>query len=280
MEMSTHEQERLMNLLADRATQPLSPEELNELKELLEKYPLGENLQLDLAAAAVDLGRIQVDEPLPANLRDKVLADAYQYLDAAPQAPEKSPEKKVSPVESPAENLLQFPSRLNRWQWAGWYVAAACLVLAVTGWWDKLTPRPPQTPLTMAELRERLIAESPDLVKTAWSPTTDESAKRTIGDVVWSNSQQQGFMRFQGLPAIDRSQNEYQLWIFDANQDERYPIDGGVFDVNEATGEVIVRIQAKLKVSQPTLFAITVEKPGGVVVSKRDKLVLVAKVEP
>lgn len=278
--MSTYEQERLMHLLADRATQPLSPEEQNELKELSEKYSSGENLQLDLAAAAVDLASLNVDDPLPANLRDKVLADAYRYLDAAPQTPEIPEEKKLSPVEGSADKVIQFPSSMNKWQWAGWYVAAACLVLAVTGWWDRLSSRPPQTPLTMAQLREQLIAESPDLVKTAWSPTVDERARQASGDVVWSNSRQQGFMRFQGLPAIDPSQNEYQLWIFDGSQDERYPIDGGVFDVNEETGEVIVRINAKLKVSQPKLFAITVEKPGGVVVSKRDKLVLVAKVEP
>jgi hypothetical protein len=277
--MGADEQVRLMNLLADRAIQPLSPEEQNELNELLEKYPSSERLELDLAAAAVDLSRINVDEPLPADLRDRILVDAYAYLDSANQTQKPGQEKKISDDEDAAGKVIQFPTRLNRWQWAGWYVAAACLALAVIGWWDRLNP-PPQTPLSLAELRERLIAESPDLVKTAWSPTGGAGAQHLNGDVVWSNTRQQGFMRFQGLPAIDPAQNEYQLWIFDANQDERYPIDGGVFDVNEATGEVIVRINAKLKVSQPRLFAITVEKPGGVVVSKRDKLVLVAKVEP
>ena len=36
-------------------------------------------------------------------------------------------------------------------------------------------------------------------------------------------------------------------------------------------------IRAKLPVGEPVLFAITVEKPGGVVVSKRDRIALVAK---
>jgi len=49
-----------------------------------------------------------------------------------------------------------------------------------------------------------------------------------------------------------------------------------VFDV---TGdEVVVAIDAKLRVREPTLFAITIEKPGGVVVSRRERLVLVAAV--
>jgi hypothetical protein len=50
-----------------------------------------------------------------------------------------------------------------------------------------------------------------------------------------------------------------------------------VFDVTSG-GEVIVPIHAKLKVTKPTLFAVTVEKPGGVVVSKRERIVVLAKV--
>ena len=37
-------------------------------------------------------------------------------------------------------------------------------------------------------------------------------------------------------------------------------------------------ITAKLAVHTPTLFAVTLEKPGGVVVSSRKRLVLAAKV--
>jgi hypothetical protein len=53
-----------------------------------------------------------------------------------------------------------------------------------------------------------------------------------------------------------------------------------VFDVagTDADGEVCVPIDARLPIGKPTLFAITVEKPGGVVVSKRDRLPLLAKV--
>jgi anti-sigma-K factor RskA len=84
-------------------------------------------------------------------------------------------------------------------------------------------------------------------------------------------------MSFRGLPANNPSESQYQLWIFDQNQDERYPIDGGVFDIGP-DGEVIVPVTAKIRVREPTLFAITVEKPGGVVVSSRKRLVLAAKV--
>ena len=85
-------------------------------------------------------------------------------------------------------------------------------------------------------------------------------------------------MTFRGLPANDPTRTQYQLWIFDQNQDERHPVDGGVFDIAPGSSEAVVPITAKLAVHTPTLFAVTIEKPGGVVVSSRQRLVLAAKV--
>jgi anti-sigma-K factor RskA len=98
------------------------------------------------------------------------------------------------------------------------------------------------------------------------------------GDVVWSDSQKVGYMRFRGLPPNDPNRETYQLWIFDESQDDKTPIDGGVFDVN-SDGEVIIPIDAKLSPQNVKMFAVTVEKPGGVVVSKREKIAALAKVE-
>jgi hypothetical protein len=60
--------------------------------------------------------------------------------------------------------------------------------------------------------------------------------------------------------------------------DRQYPVDGGVFDVPKADGDVVVRIDPRLPVSRATAFAVTVEEPGGVVVSSRDRLPLLAAV--
>jgi len=54
-------------------------------------------------------------------------------------------------------------------------------------------------------------------------------------------------------------------------------VDGGVFDITD-DGKVIVPIEAKLPVGAPTLFAITVERPGGVVVSDQGRIAMVGKV--
>ena len=107
--------------------------------------------------------------------------------------------------------------------------------------------------------------------------TADPESATGIGDVVWSPSRQQGFMRFRGLAANDPAVAQYQLWIFDAERDEAYPVDGGVFDVPpEANGDVVVRIDPRLVVSRAVAFAVTVEQPGGVVVSSRSRLPLLA----
>ena len=82
-------------------------------------------------------------------------------------------------------------------------------------------------------------------------------------------------MLFDGMRVNDPSVEQYQLWIFDKNRDQAFPVDGGVFDVS-STGEVIVPISAKLHVDEPVLFAVTIEAPGGVVVSKRERIVVTA----
>ena len=87
---------------------------------------------------------------------------------------------------------------------------------------------------------------------------------------------QQGYLRIVGLDVNNPAEQQYQLWIFDDGRPDSDPVDGGVFDVSQE-GEVIVPINAKLKVFQPSLFAITIEEPGGVVVSKQERVPLLAK---
>ena len=116
-----------------------------------------------------------------------------------------------------------------------------------------------------------------DVVRTDWSPGDDPLAAGVSGEVVWSPSEQRGFMRFRALQPNNPTVAQYQLWIFDGTRPSETPVDGGVFDVVD--GEVIVPIDAKIDVRDATLFAITLEEPGGVVVSKRERLLLLGTVE-
>ena len=97
------------------------------------------------------------------------------------------------------------------------------------------------------------------------------------GDVVWDNAQQVGFLTFTGLEPNDSRRHQYQLWIVDAARDERYPVDGGVFDVPATAGPVVIPVRATVPVREPLAFVVTVEKPGGAVVSGRERVVAVAR---
>jgi anti-sigma-K factor RskA len=95
--------------------------------------------------------------------------------------------------------------------------------------------------------------------------------------VSWSRVAQRGEMRFTGLVPNDRAHWQYQLWIFDKTRDQRYPVDGGVFDIPMGGGEVVVPIRARVPVGDAVMFAVTVEPAGGVVVSTRERVALLAK---
>ena len=118
------------------------------------------------------------------------------------------------------------------------------------------------------------MLESATVVKGALGPTKDPAAKGVSGDFVWDPVSQKGFLHFTGLASNDPAVSQYQIWIFDGERDKRYPVDGGVFDVPANADEVVIPINAALNVSKLAAFAVTVEKPGGVVVSARAHVVV------
>jgi hypothetical protein len=272
-------QERLHDLLADRALVGLSPAEEMELVQLLAQFPDTDIDALERAAAATLLATMGPLEPMP----DHVAAKLYQQAGAPLPAPSRpmmqatvpmpgAPERpsNVIPFPAPAAAPVKKPSRV--FAVMGWVAAAACLLLLLGALFVK---RPVPQPVASVE-RTKLLSK-PGTTKLDWSATPDPAAVRASGDVVWNAVEQKGFMRFKGLAKNDKSAFQYQLWIFDKNRDDKYPVDGGVFDVDSETGDVVVPITARLKVDEPVLFAVTVEKPGGVVVSKRERIVVTAK---
>ncbi len=126
--------------------------------------------------------------------------------------------------------------------------------------------------------QRQALAAQRFVLQRNWAPAGDPVGREVTGDVVWDARTQTGYMRFVGLRRNDPSSEQYQLWIFDGRRDERYPVDGGVFDVRGDGDEVIVPIRASLPVGSPLAFAVTVERPGGVVVSDRSRVVLIARV--
>lgn len=254
--------------------------------------PEGGLTDLALAAAAYELamlsgGRATTVASMPAALADAIGRTAATHVS-----------RQVSAVGVAGRESLDGAAdvrgerRRGLVSLAGWCVAAGLGFALLTR--DASPPRDdvPRGPEGVAvqqvgpeKLRERLLAEDPDALAVEWTDGKDPTvatlpAGASRGDVVWSQRLQRGCMRFRGLAANDPAVEQYQLWIFDADRDPAHPVDGGVFDVAmaDADGEVCVPIDARLPIGKPTLFAITVERPGGVVVSKRERLPLLAQV--
>jgi hypothetical protein len=174
----------------------------------------------------------------------------------------------------------------------GWLAAAACLALAVIGW-----SLPRDAPSLFApQSAEALLASlenRPGIVRTSWigldtaglSEAAHPYDRNLSGEVVWDPTTNEGYMVFEGLASNDPSQFQYQLWIFDETRPtgdlphfgdgilSQRPVPGAVFDVT-SDGRVVVPVQAKLPVGKAVIFAVTVEPPGGVVVSDRDIVTL------
>jgi hypothetical protein len=127
-----------------------------------------------------------------------------------------------------------------------------------------------------ASARTRLLAANAHLVQRAWRAGGDPAGLQVSGDVVWDPASQTGYMRFVGLRRNEPNAEQYQLWIFDATRDERYPVDGGVFNVSGGRGGDVIPITPKLPIGVALMFAVTIERRGGVVVSDRERIVAIA----
>ena len=279
----TRPMSRLEELLADRAVQPLTAEEQRELERLLAAAGRVDADEFDRAAAAIELalGVRRKLEPLPAALRERIATSASlsatQFRSAHHRA--------IADSARAARPSLSPMPRSTFILWSGWAAAAAAILLTifiaqVARRSDRLGTQSPGVPGATGATGATgaAVAAAKDKLSLPWKPTDDPDGKNVRGEIVWSDALQAGFMHFTGLPKNDPAQHQYQLWIFDSNQDDRYPIDGGVFDIASANGEAIVPIQAKLKVKWPRMFAVTEEKPGGVVVSAREHLVALAQI--
>lgn len=283
-------QERLLDLLTLRETAKLSEEEKRELEDLFKQFPdWADDDSIALTAAAINLSAISADEEMPSHLQAKILADSERFFGKAEETKGKVLEfeprkKKEKGIE--AEISEGFLGKLLNTNWLGWGIAAAaCLALVFNLWLASpkiekefvYVPATPTPTPALPQQREQFLASAKDVVTTSWSEADPQKPQNVEGDIVWSNAEQKGYVRFKKIPVNDKAKESYQLWIFDENQDTKTPIDGGVFDV-DANGDVIIPINAPIKVQKPIMFAVTAEKPGGVVVSKREKIMAIAKV--
>lgn len=287
--MTNNMEEKLLDLLCDQAASGLNEDERLQL----EKLSAGANSDMDaqsleLAAAAIMMAEMGAIEAMPSHLEASIAAAAGKYFTA------KGSESSIH------ESIHDQPTKAFKWQetrpsrsffdWFGWAIAAAaCVALIGTFIYEQnrigdlqakvmqLTPTP-VVEETLAQKRDRLKKEAADVTRAEWTKGNVKDSEGVMGEVVWSDEKQEGYMTFRGLPVNDANKEAYQLWIFEDGKLESHPKDGGVFNVS-SDGEVVVAIKAKLKTNAPKAFAVTIEKPGGVVVSDRTKIAALAPVK-
>jgi len=255
------EEDRLFDLMRARAVYGLADAEAHELAQLAAKHADVDTECYDRTAAALDITFADRRcTPLPEDLRRRIAS-------AAPRPARADTEPRKIAPPAPA-----IPANRTWPIWSGWAAAAAATIIAILGWTRELEA---PDPTSVARALQREVDGSADHLVLPWKPTEDPDGRNVAGELHWSTTLQKGYMRFRGLPSNDPRQKQYQLWIFDKPRGTDHPVDGGVFDV--AAGEVIVPIDAKIRVSDPALFAVTAEPPGGVVVSKREHIVSLAQ---
>lgn len=234
---------RFEELDAGRALGDLDALETAEWKALAAELGTGGDPCLDLLAAELEVALAGKLTPL---LPAEVAARLREQI----------------PVPARKARVIPGP-------WLGWAIAACLLVLFI------LREALPVRPASADERRADLVQQAADLQRLEFTPAGDAYAAAR-GEVIWSDTRQEGYMTLSQLPANDPAQKQYQLWIVDPARDE-IPVDGGVFDIPAGDGPVVIPIDAKLAVKAPAAFVITLEQPGGVVRSKQEIVVALAK---
>lgn len=161
---------------------------------------------------------------------------------------------------------------------SGWVTAAAAFVLAAVGW---LRPVGPLEPVIGSAADARLIAQLPQTKVIPVQAQGSMAPLGAIGEFVWSNEKQRGYLRLKQFEKNNPALAQYQAWFFDGSRDHQYPVSAGVFDVSQASarddnGDLLVLIQPDLPIRDLDAFAVTLEKSGGVVVTDKKGLVLFA----
>lgn len=268
--------EELFDLLSDRALFGLDDAETNRLEELLRTntWVRGDCMDDAVAQTALAFQDAATDvEPMPSDVADRITQGVHAEM-ASESAPTRDIAGRIS-----AETDSKHGGTTS---WLGWVAAAAAIAVAVMAW-------QPFTPTVRNNTQlVSWVDQHPDAVRWDWSPGLGDGAVDDVsGYVTFSPESQEGYMLIKGLEPNDPRIQQYQLWIWDQERepdpenptplaDNVHPVDGGVFDVNDQ-GEVVIPIKLPLRVDQPYLFAVTVERPGGVVKSEKGSVPIIAK---
>ena len=210
-----------------------------------------EQREAEAAAALYAMSQLDAIEPMPDDVAARILANM-----PAPAAP-------PAAAAAPAAPRPWWASIGLAWGSAS-FASLAAVLLAV-----RLVSLPPAS-APGAEIAMESASHY------SLQPGPDAAGHAVKGEVVWDPRSSGGYIKLSGLPVNDPKREQYQLWVFDGTRDQRYPVDGGLFNVTK-DGELELWIRVPIPVRDAAMFAVTVEQSGGTVVSDRGRIVALAK---
>jgi hypothetical protein len=227
-------------------------------RELPRPTPELDELERTAALAALALAG---SEPVPTRVRTRLAAAGLSFC-----AERRAAGMRASAAPRTAGELRRMAS--TRRTWGAFLLGAAAVALLWLGLGWPLDAR------GAAQQRAALLAAS-HTACLSWQAGPSPLAGTVVGDVVWSDTEQQGYLTFNGLPPLD-AQRCFQLWIVDGDR-EGPPVDGGVFAIEDATSETVIAVRPTLPIGRAAAFVVTVEDAAGAVVSAQEHVVAIAR---
>tara|TARA_B110000116_G_scaffold162118_1_gene140205 strand:+ start:2406 stop:3212 length:807 start_codon:yes stop_codon:yes gene_type:complete len=262
--MCSSDKELLLDLLVMQSTEAISDKENSELQRLIKEYPEYKNYEFDEIASLAHMSYHLDDNRshvlMPSELKSKIL-NSHKRIDSLSLYRLK--------INAFMRSLFDQPT----YAWA----ITALLVMGIS--FSMIEFKNYNSDFRYLPLERVLLqSTSNDLVEYPWYSKKSDFAM-TKGDIVWSNKSQKGFIKISGMPVNDPSKNQYQIWIIDPLK-YKQPVDGGVFNVNVTDQDIIIPINPKLPILNAKGFAITLEQPGGVVVSSQELILTAPEIRP
>ena len=264
MSREEKKEERLMDLLALEAVQKLSIEEQQELKMLLDLFPEYTQDYFHEMTALAQVSFYTQDnynnESIPRQMRKRIL-HAYK-------------------VEVGQTTFMDHVNHYMRvFFYKPQYAWTLTILMTIGLSFSMIEFKNYESNFKYLPLKRAVLEmTSNDMIQFPWYSRSID-LEGISGNIIWSDEGQKGFIKLTGMPMNDPTQNQYQVWIVDPLNHEQ-PVDGGVFDVTQTDQSVIIPINPKLPISRAVGFAITLEQPGGVVVSSQPILLTAPKERP
>ncbi len=215
--MNEDKKELMLDLLCKQAVYGLNEHETLQLEQI--EYATADSESIDLTVAALGMIDLNTRQEMPAHLQSKILANAENLFEMRKVA--------ESVVEPPVREIILNETSVSKpwFGWLGWAAAAAaCVALAVSIFTPRnqnqfaggTTPSPTQEDkLDPAQQRQKLVDAPGQVLMAKLGKGTVKEIADVVGDIVWSDEKQAGYIRVKGLPKNDVSKETYQLWIFE-----------------------------------------------------------------